>query len=380
MKINFLKSVSAQKAVAAGIILSALLLIIPQTIRAEELKYKNLFIGWKSVEGAFGYRVEVKNNAGEPVIVNDVRTNSVNIRVPEGDFKLRIGAMNRQNMIENWSDWKDIKIQIKNPPQPPAGLAAAKTILSRNQMNIRLVWDSPPPADGGAVTYSILKLVDNNYEKAAQTNETEYLFSGLQRGRVYNFQVFSVNKDGEESLKGLEIAVDDWFIPVNIIVKGNYIVPLMKFGDLFEYGYGSILDIYLSDIFINNLNAGIESGFIYLKGKNSDASKHLNADNSYIIPVCLNISCPIDINDYFSIRPFVSSGYAYNRMQYTDDNKEAREKIFWNPVFSGGLDFLYTVNYYSAFGIGCQYSVLFESAGNLYFTGINLYGDFRFDL
>lgn len=355
-----------------------IILFISHNIYADELKYKNLFIGWKSVEGAYGYAVEVKDDAGILIITNDVKTNSINIRLPEGDFLLRIGAKNRQLMVENWSDWQKIKISIKNPPPPPDKIIADKNVF-RNLINIRLAWDPPQDSEKKAVSYSILKLVDNNYKKIAETKDTEYIFTDLERGKIYKFMVLSVNKDGEESLKGLEITVDDRFIPLAVFIKANYIFPLMKFGDLFKYGYGSLLNIYIKDIFINNMSAGIESGYLYLKGKNSD-NGHLKADNSYIIPVCLSLSYNIPVSGPFSIRPALSCGYTFNSMEYKDDYDKTQKKAFWDPAFSGGMDFLYKANDFTSFGIGTRYGILIESEGVLHFTSINAQADFFFNI
>lgn len=103
-----------------------LLMVSHMPVNGEQLRYKNIFIRWKVIRGVFGYRVFVKDKKNKEIIDRIVDVNSVTMRIPEGNYLLRIGSLNRSKRVENWSDWKPFTIVVNNPPNAPEQLIANK--------------------------------------------------------------------------------------------------------------------------------------------------------------------------------------------------------------------------------------------------------------
>lgn len=334
--------------------------------KGDDLKYKNVFIEWKKVRGAFGYRVEVKNDTGEIIITRDVKVNSVNLRIPEGEFQIRIGAMNRLNTVENFSTWKSVKITIKNPPPPPEDLTADKMISERETFDVKLKWKAPPGAAKERLSYILMKVSENEYIKLGTTENVEYLVKDLERGREYKFLIHSINQDGEESAEGLSIIIDDTWFVTDTGIRACFMKPMNRFGDLFEYGYGALLNTGVQDFIVSNLGMGIEGGLYYLKGKSSDGTEHHDADQSFILPLCVYAVYVLNISENFIIQPRMTTGYTWNKLAYIE-NSVSMEKTFWDPIISASINFVYSMNRYLFFNTGCEYGLIFESGGNLSF-------------
>jgi len=78
---------------------------------------KELRIGWDSVDGALKYQVQVMDSRNTILIDRIVDTNSINFTVPEGRYRMRVGAINIFDKVGAWSDWSDLSIVRKEAPE-----------------------------------------------------------------------------------------------------------------------------------------------------------------------------------------------------------------------------------------------------------------------
>lgn len=74
-------------------------------------------IKWEEVEGAIEYRIQLADLTGKIVVDRVVVENYVDVEVPYGYYKIRIGAVNKFGKIGSWSDWANISIleKVKEP-------------------------------------------------------------------------------------------------------------------------------------------------------------------------------------------------------------------------------------------------------------------------
>ncbi|MDY6935383.1 MAG: hypothetical protein SVZ03_14305 [Spirochaetota bacterium] len=79
--------------------------------KSAEIKTKKTRISWEEVEGAKRYRVHITNVYGKLILKRDVSSNFVDFIISPGNYRIRIGAINKFNKVGSWSDWADIKIQ-----------------------------------------------------------------------------------------------------------------------------------------------------------------------------------------------------------------------------------------------------------------------------
>lgn len=78
---------------------------------------KELRINWESVDGAVKYQVQVMDARSAMVLDRIVDTNSIKFTVPEGNYRMRVGAINIFDKVGAWSDWSDLAIVRKEAPE-----------------------------------------------------------------------------------------------------------------------------------------------------------------------------------------------------------------------------------------------------------------------
>lgn len=74
-------------------------------------------IEWREAEGARGYVVEVRDDAGKPVATERATTNSVRLKLPVGRYEHRVGALNVFSKVGVWTEWKPLQVLKPIPPQ-----------------------------------------------------------------------------------------------------------------------------------------------------------------------------------------------------------------------------------------------------------------------
>ena len=83
-------------------------------------------ISWEEVLGATKYRVQIKDKYEKYIINKDVDTNYIDFLISPGNYKIRVGAMNKFSKVGAWSDWIDMNnIKTKMPKKrtsPPISL------------------------------------------------------------------------------------------------------------------------------------------------------------------------------------------------------------------------------------------------------------------
>ena len=67
-------------------------------------------ISWESIKGAKKYMVIITDTKNSVILKREVNTNFVNFKLPVGEYRIRIGTVNKFSKIASWSDWTEIKI------------------------------------------------------------------------------------------------------------------------------------------------------------------------------------------------------------------------------------------------------------------------------
>ena len=71
---------------------------------------KEIEIPWDSVEGAVKYQVQIKDSDDSVLTDKEVTTNAIRISLVVGEYRMRVGAVNKFEKVGAWSEWADIKI------------------------------------------------------------------------------------------------------------------------------------------------------------------------------------------------------------------------------------------------------------------------------
>lgn len=76
-------------------------------------------IDWKAIEDAKGYTVEVTALDGKKVLEKKVSENFIELSLPPGSYRVRIGTINIFDRLSSWSDWEEIRVLKGRPPKLP---------------------------------------------------------------------------------------------------------------------------------------------------------------------------------------------------------------------------------------------------------------------
>lgn len=72
---------------------------------------EKLYLEWSSVPSAKSYVVEIQNkDDGKTVLSETVSENRIELKLPPGEYKQRVGVVNKFNKISVWSDWRPYSI------------------------------------------------------------------------------------------------------------------------------------------------------------------------------------------------------------------------------------------------------------------------------
>jgi hypothetical protein len=72
-------------------------------------------IRWKGISSALGYSVEIKDESGK-ISTQSTKSPSITIKMARGKYSYRIAVLNKLNVVEKWSDWKELEVKAVAPP------------------------------------------------------------------------------------------------------------------------------------------------------------------------------------------------------------------------------------------------------------------------
>ncbi|HOT43683.1 MAG TPA: hypothetical protein PLM53_04450 [Spirochaetota bacterium] len=96
------------------IIITALLIVAASSTllaQEKEKKEKAIRIKWAAVEGVIKYMVQMKNAEDTIVLDRTVTTNFIDFVLPPGNYRIRIGAINKFEKVSFWTEWENVEIR-----------------------------------------------------------------------------------------------------------------------------------------------------------------------------------------------------------------------------------------------------------------------------
>jgi hypothetical protein len=90
---------------------AAILMLVSANFSIAFPQGKKLKIEWDKVAGATGYAVEIKDDLGALVIDKKTTDPLLEFFLEAGNYKMRIGSINKFEKVSVWSDWEDITIE-----------------------------------------------------------------------------------------------------------------------------------------------------------------------------------------------------------------------------------------------------------------------------
>ncbi len=261
----------------------------------------------------------------------------------------------------------ELKITTKNIPPTEPDITSSGDIKAEERI---IVWNTSTDLDGNVEKYRIYGTKDDKREMIAEIKKSEYV---LKKALSYDkVEIRAVDNSGEES----DTANVKLFPNTFLDLYPGVIIPLGKFSEMYEIGYGGLISISERNFIFKNFEAGIALGFYYMQGKNILAEKNLDYQTLMFAPLYLTAEYNFRIGDSFAIKPGLSIGGVYLDAKYVDRNRTAVEGRdmhlqTFEPAFKAGLSARYMFTDYLSLTAGCEYGAVVEKNGLLSFITAN---------
>ncbi|PJZ54220.1 fibronectin type III domain-containing protein [Leptospira adleri] len=89
---------------------------ISTSVYSEDKKYL-YYIEWNEVKGNNGYKIEIRKKTIEDILAMEekVTVNSLEFKIPAGEYEFRISALNRFGKPSSWSQWSAFLVEQDRP-------------------------------------------------------------------------------------------------------------------------------------------------------------------------------------------------------------------------------------------------------------------------
>ena len=95
------------------------------------------FIEWKPVDGAKGYRVEIKNkDNGKVIVETNVKKHIYFVDLPKGNYEFRIAVLNIFQKPVVWSYWNQLHVIYSHVPNLDTD--SVEMVKSNDKVKIQL--------------------------------------------------------------------------------------------------------------------------------------------------------------------------------------------------------------------------------------------------
>lgn len=164
-----------------------------------------------------------------------------------------------------------------------------------------------------------------------------------------------VNMSGEKK---------SFFPPLAFSLRLSYLWPTGYLKDLAYPGYGVSMRGGFEDIFLKDVQIGIDLGYFSFRGRDA-------VDRATMIPVVLIVGYRFAAGRFFAIPEF-SSGVSYNTISYDAGNRKSgeRKESRMQPLVRGGLVLGGFLGGSLSGVIGAEYGSIFEREGRISFVSI----------
>ncbi len=176
-------------------------------------------ISWPDVEGAVGYEVEIADKNYKPVMTEEVKTGKIQFSLPPGEYRVRIGVLNKFYKIENYSDWAVLKV---------AGPEERRKIKEEREKRERVLFTNSIKIGVGIPYFQVLPEYDQMFNNSFM-GATFCL--GGRIGTLLPFFHWGVLQYTGLELEGTYIKLEGREIPnriktnkIDIITGGNFYI------------------------------------------------------------------------------------------------------------------------------------------------------------
>jgi hypothetical protein len=262
----------------------------------------------------------------------------------------------------------ELVIKTKNvPPYPVKNIS----LIKNSDGSGLLSWDKTSDPDGTVQKYRIYGETGNEKNLL---NETASLTSTVKNYQgidiIYVTAVDEMNGESEDSLLFL---INNGLV---LSINPGMIFPVGKFADIAGPGYGASVSVMYMGLFKMPLEAGVESGFYNLSGRDNLESDNLKTERAYFVLMYFYCGYRFEPSERFFVTPYINAGAAYMNMPYTKRDWETLEESSktmtdFGPAGAIGVSFSYRLNNAYFANMRASYGYLMGADGG-FFTTLDL--------
>lgn len=259
-------------------------------------------------------------------------------------------------------------------PESPGNISLKKISLS----DAEIKWSPSADPDGRVVKYKIYIYEESKRKLLAEIKKTEVILKNLSKYEMV--EVTAVDDHDSESLPaGVRIFLGNRIISIS----SEAIYPMGKFAELTNPGYGVTLYLSEREVYTEDFEFGVETGFYYFPGKNFKNNDETIVDSILCMPLHLVTGYHMPLTDYFSVVPSVMIGAAYFNVQYSTwsssisaFNNNTTHSFDLSAKCMISLEFLVSQNFLVSLtgGLG----TFIEKGNNFYYSSAKIDFGYRF--
>lgn len=164
--------------------------------------------------------------------------------------------------------------------------------------------------------------------------------------------------------------------------NSGIIIPLGKFGEMADTGYGGMLSITKRDFLFDGLETGAGIGFHYLPGKGLLENGKLQYNRFAVTSMLFNAGYRLRIVKDFYLIPVLSPGAAFINMAYIRKDSVTGEEVrksvsSFDPVCRCRFELEYIINQSVSISINGEYGAFIEMSGVMPFAAAGIALQYR---
>lgn len=163
----------------------------------------------------------------------------------------------------------------------------------------------------------------------------------------------------------------------------DVIIPLGDFKEMAKTGYGGMVNLTRRNYFFKRFEAGIDTGFYYVPGKECIEEGKPDYDRFLIVPLLAHTGYKVWFKNGFSFIPTVSLGAAYFNSKYMNFDETTLKKTdvndnFIDPMVRVGIGMEYLVTVPFSISMTGGYGMFIEKDGPMHFTTAGVGLNYKF--
>jgi len=176
--------------------------------------------------------------------------------------------------------------------------------------------------------------------------------------------------------------------PEKVTITGftpGVIIPLGNFKEMAKTGYGGMINLTRRNLFVKRFEAGIDTGFYYVPGKDLIDDGKPDYDRFLIVPLLAHTGYKVWIKNGFSFIPTVSLGAAYFNSKYMNFDETTLKKTdttdnFIDPMVRIGISMEYLVTEPFSISMTGGYGMFIEKDGPMHFATAGIGLNYKFQI